>query len=68
MKEYNSFDEINNDLKRLKLERQIALEELKLTQNQVKHDLAPLNWLDTVLKVFYKYGFSIVLNRLFKRF
>lgn len=67
MKVYTSFDEIDDDLKRLNLERQIALEELKLTQNQVKSDLAPLNWLDTVLKVFYKYGFSLLLNRLFKR-
>lgn len=67
MKEYSSFEEIDQDLKRLNLERQIALEELKLTQNQLKTDLAPLNWLDSVLKVFYKYGFSILLNRLFKR-
>ena len=67
MKEYSSFEEIDQDLKRLNLERQIALEELKLTQNQLKTDLAPLNWLDSVLKVFYTYGFSILLNRLFKR-
>ncbi len=36
MKVYNSFEQIDQDLKKLNLERQIAVEELKMTQNQIK--------------------------------
>ena len=67
MKEYQSFEEIDQDLKRIQLERQIAVEELKLTQNQIKDALAPLNWIETLVKMFYKYGFSVLIIRLFKR-
>lgn len=67
MKVYQSFEEIDEDLKRHNLERQIALEELKLTKNQISEDLAPMNWLDTFFKLFYKYGFWILIKRLFKK-
>ena len=33
MKTYHSFEQIEGDLKRLSLERQIALEELKIVKN-----------------------------------
>ena len=53
MKVYQSFEEIDQELKRLNLERKITLEELKLTHNQIKEDLTPLNWVETIFKVFY---------------
>ena len=34
MKTYTTFEEIDNDLKRYKLERDIAWEELKLTKSE----------------------------------
>ena len=44
MKTYTTFEDINNDLKRYQLERDIAWEELKLIKNEYKEDLHPLNW------------------------
>jgi len=67
MKIYESFEEINRDLKKLQLERQIAMEELKLTQHEIKEDLAPLNWLDSILKYIYKYGLSVVINKILRK-
>lgn len=67
MKVYKSFEEIDQELKRLDLQRQIAVEHLKLTGNQVKEDLSPLNWINTLLNVFYKYGITILIKRLFKK-
>lgn len=67
MKIYRSFEEIDQDLKRLNLERQIAIEDLKLTKNQIQEDLAPLNWIDTIVSLFVKYGASIILNRVVKK-
>ena len=42
MKVYSSFKDIENNLKRLRLERDIAWEELKLMKNEYKEDLKPL--------------------------
>jgi len=67
MKVYQSFEEIDEDLKRHNLKRQIAIEELKLTKNQLGEDLALLNWLDTFFKLFYKYGLLILIKRLFRK-
>ncbi|MEM1001585.1 MAG: DUF6327 family protein [Bacteroidota bacterium] len=67
MKVYESFEEIDLELKKLSLERQIAIEELKLTQNQIKDDLAPLNWLNSLMKMAVKQGFSILIVRLIRR-
>jgi hypothetical protein len=67
MKVYESFEEIDRDIKKLDLERQIIVEELKLTKHQIKEDLAPLNWLDSIMKLFSKYGLSILLNRIFRK-
>ena len=66
MRIYNSFEEINTELKRLNLERQIAIEELKLTKNHIKDDFGPLNWVNTLLQVFKKYGFYFLLKKLFR--
>ncbi len=49
---YNSLNEIKTDLKRYKLEQQIALEELKLVKNRIQHDFTPIqNVKNSVLKV-----------------
>lgn len=66
MKIYNSFEEIEQELKRLNLERKIAVEELKLTQNQIKDDLSPLNWMNTMVRVFSKYGIYYLIRRFFR--
>ncbi|GGW60764.1 hypothetical protein DFQ11_102638 [Winogradskyella epiphytica] len=68
MEEYTSFEAIENDLKRYKLERDIAWEELKLIKNEYKENLQPMNWLSTALKLTGKYSFIAVIKKwLFRR-
>lgn len=66
MKHYNTFDEIEYDLKRLSLERQIAFEELKGIKAEVKEDLKPFNWLQTAIKYITKYGSFLLLKKIVK--
>jgi hypothetical protein len=66
MKVYNSFEQIDQDLKKLNLERQIAVEELKMTQNQIKSELSLVNWLDAILMSVIKYGGTFVIKRFVK--
>lgn len=44
MKEYRSFEEIDRDLKILKLQTQIDKEEIKLTFEQTKESLSPVSF------------------------
>ena len=66
MKHYKTFEDIEYDLKRLNLERQIAFEELKGFKGQVKEDLSPLSWLQTVAKYITKYGSFLLLKKIVK--
>ncbi len=43
MKEYSSFDEIDRDLKILKLQNQIDKEEIRLSVENTKDSLSPLS-------------------------
>ena len=65
-KNYNSLEEINNELYLLKLQRQIHLEELKLTKHQLKEDLSPANWINTAIKSIKKYGILMLLRKIIK--
>lgn len=66
MKSYKSFDEVDFDLKRLKLERQIGIEQLKNLKGEFSNDLKPKNWLSTAASFGWKYGLFILAKRLFK--
>ncbi|MEM5564366.1 hypothetical protein WNY78_04595 [Psychroserpens sp. AS72] len=66
MKDYKTFDDIEFDLKRLNLERQIAFEELKGVKGEITNDLAPNKWLQTVLKYASKYGSYMLLKKIIK--
>lgn len=66
-KRYNSFKQIENDLKRLKLERDIAWEELKLVKNEYKEDLRPLNWVSSAIKLTSKYGLIALFKKMFTK-
>lgn len=66
MKKYNSLDEINNDLKRLSLERDIAWEEMKGLRYQVQEDLSAYNWLHTILLAVKKYGLLYLVKKILK--
>ncbi|OMP32803.1 MULTISPECIES: DUF6327 family protein [Mangrovimonas] len=65
MKKYSSFAEIEHDLKRLDLERKIALEELKGVKGGLKEDLRPSNWMQLVLNSVGKYGAYLLFKKLF---
>lgn len=66
MKNYKTFTEIETDLKRLKLERQIALEELKWLKSEFKEDIKPSNWFGTTVKSVARRGLYNVLNKFVK--
>ncbi|MFD2530300.1 MULTISPECIES: DUF6327 family protein [Polaribacter] len=66
MKNYTSFEEIDRDLKQLALERDIALEELKVVKNDFEESLKPLNILSSSLKFLSKYSALVFIKKIFK--
>ncbi|MDO1500068.1 DUF6327 family protein [Winogradskyella maritima] len=66
MKRYKNFSEIEVDLKRLNLERQIAWEELKLTKNELVEDVSPSGWISSIAKFVGKYGIWMLVKRFFR--
>lgn len=66
MKTYNSYEDIERDLKRYKLERQIALEELKTVKGEFKQDLQPFNWVQTGFKYASKFGLMLLVKKILK--
>lgn len=67
MKTYKSFDEIDFDLNKLNLERQIAWEEMKGLKHEFKEDMKPLNWFNSGLKYVGKYGVLVLLKKVFRK-
>ncbi|WP_405384750.1 hypothetical protein [Maribacter sp. LLG6340-A2] len=63
---YKNLDEVEYHLKRLKLEREIALEEIKGLKHDVKEDLSPYNWLSTLLSGVKKFGFLYLAKKIVK--
>ena len=68
MKTYNSFEEIEYDLQRLKLERQIGIEKLKKVKSEFSESFKPLNWVTTAAKFAGKYGAFMIIKKFFKKF
>jgi hypothetical protein len=68
MKSYTSFENIEMDLKRLRLEREIAWEELKLVKGEVKNDLKPANWVRIILKLVGNYSFIAVVRKITSKY
>ncbi|MCG1036052.1 hypothetical protein [Polaribacter sargassicola] len=66
MKTYESFDDIEKELKKLALEKEIALEELKIVKRDFEDVLKPINWLNSTFKFASKYGFFMLLKKVFK--
>jgi len=67
MKTYKSFDEIDYELDKLSLERQIAWEEIKGLKHDFTEQMKPLNWVSTGIKYAGQYGFLVLLKRLIRR-
>lgn len=66
MKTYESLKEIELDLKKINLERQIAIEELKIAKHELENGFKPINLFGSFLKMASKYGFLLLFKRLFK--
>ncbi|PQJ71826.1 MULTISPECIES: DUF6327 family protein [Polaribacter] len=66
MKRYQSFEEIDRDLKRLSLEKQIALEELKMVKNDFQEILKPMSLVSNALSAFGKFGTFMFIKKMFK--
>lgn len=63
---YTNFKEVEFDLKRLNLERQIAFEELKELRYDLKDDLRPPDWVEPAAKVAGGYALFALIRQLFK--
>lgn len=61
---YKNFEQIDYDLKRLNLERQIALEEIKGIKQEVKEDLSPYSWMTTIVSAIKKYGMLYLIRKI----
>ncbi len=66
MSRYNSIEEINRDLKKLKLQQAIASEELKNVQYQLKKDLRPMRLLLDAFSSVKKYGILFLIKKLIR--
>ncbi|WP_396636840.1 hypothetical protein [Maribacter sp. R77961] len=63
---YTNFDQVEYDLKRLNLEREIALEEIKGLKQDVKEDLSPYSWMSTILSSVKKYGMLYLIRKIIR--
>lgn len=66
MNKFDSFEELELELKRTRLKRNIAKERLKATKLGVQSDIASINWLQKGLDGIKKYGSILLLRKLFK--
>ena len=66
-KVYRNFNEIDEELTRLELERQIAIEEIKAVKGDLKESLQPSQWIQSGVKVAGKIGSMVLLKKLFRK-
>ncbi len=63
---YKNFEEVEFELKKLDLERKIALEELKGLKENVREDLSPVSWVNTILSAVKKYGILYLIKKILR--
>nr|WP_321415387.1 DUF6327 family protein [uncultured Allomuricauda sp.] len=66
--QYTSFEDIDKDLKVLKLQRQIDEEQVKLSLQKTKEELYPTNILTSLAPLFQKLALTIVAKKLLNKF
>ena len=59
---YSSFDEIDKDLKILKLQKDIDLEEVKISYHEVKNSLSPIGLISNVAGAIAQKAFVLKAN------
>ena len=65
---YTSFEEIDRDLKILKLQRQIEEEKVKLAVQNTKNELYPTNILGGLAPLLQKVAISLVAKKILKKY
>lgn len=68
VKRYNTFKEIDTDLKILSLQREIDKENLKLTFQSTKNNFYPTNILGGFSGIVKKIAISLVAKKLLRKF
>lgn len=66
--QYTSFEDIDWDLKILKLQRQIDEEQVKLAVQKTKEELYPTNILTGMAPLLQKLALTIVAKKLMNKF
>lgn len=66
-KQYSSFEDIEQDLKILKLQRQIDEEKLKLSFENTKKELYPVNILGGMAPLLQKIAISLVAKKVLQK-
>ena len=66
--QYTSFEDIDRDLKILKLQRQIDEEQVKLAVQKTKEELYPTNILTGMATLLQKLALTIVAKKLMNKF
>ncbi|MEW4924653.1 phage holin family protein [Algibacter sp. 2305UL17-15] len=66
MKIYSDIESVERDLKILKLERDIAWEEIKAVKEDYKEDFRPYNWIRSGLKLASRFGVLVLLKKIIK--
>lgn len=65
--QYTSFEDIDRDLKVLKLQRQIEEEKVKLAIQNTKKELYPTNILGGLAPLVQKIAISLIAKKLLKK-
>ncbi|MEQ5791055.1 hypothetical protein J4E06_08330 [Muricauda sp. NFXS6] len=65
--QYTSFEDIDRDLKVLKLQRQIEEEKVKLAIQNTKKELYPTNILGGLAPLLQKIAISLIAKKLLKK-
>lgn len=66
MKVYSSFEEIDNDIAIRKLERDIALEKVKLNVTKTRDQLSPIHLLGGFKGMAKKIAISYIIKKILK--
>jgi len=66
-RQYTSFEDIDRDLKVLKLQRQIEEERVKLAIQNTKKELYPTNILGGLAPLLQKTAISLIAKKLLKK-
>lgn len=66
MKTYNSLKEVELDLKKLKLEKQILVEEMKLSVHKIDEHFSSNIITSILLPILKKFGIPYLIHRILK--